>query len=146
MPEKKRPLKNYSARLTTKPLETIQEQLSYHASSVQFHYRDGQAIALNFSMQINGHEISFRLPARIREVEIRLYGKDTKLNNIQKKQAYVTAWANIRDWVSAQIAMIDTGMVKAEEVFLPYLLNASNLTLFESMEKQQFLLERGDRP
>lgn len=143
MTEKKRPLKNYSARLTTKPLEVIQEQLSYHASSVQFHYKDGQAIALHFSMQISGRDVSFRLPARIREVEIRLYGKTAKLNETQKKQAYITAWANIRDWVAAQIALIDTGMVKAEEVFLPYLLNQSNLTLYESMEKQQFLLGSG---
>ena len=119
MTDKERPLKNYRARLTTKPLETIQEQLSYHASSVQFHYRDGQAVALHFSMHISGHEVSFRLPARIREVEIRLYGKDTRLNDTQKKQAYVTAWANIRDWVTAQIALIDTGMVKAEGVFYP---------------------------
>ncbi len=145
MPEKKRPLKNYSARLTTKPLDTIQEQLSYHATSVQFHYKDGQAIALNFSMQISGREVSFRLPARIHEVEIRMYGKDTKLNETQKKQAYVTGWANIRDWVSAQIALIETNMVKPEEVFLPYLLNENNLTLFESMEQRQFLLESGEK-
>ena len=143
--EKKRPLKNYSARLTTKPLDTIQEQLSYHASSVQFHYKDGQAIALNFSMMINGNEVSFRLPARVRMVEIRLYGEKTRLNETQKKQAYVTAWANIRDWVSAQIALIETGMVKAEEVFLPYLLNDQKLTLFESMQERQFLLGSGEK-
>jgi hypothetical protein len=142
--QKKRPLKNYTARLTTKPLETIQEELAHHASSVQFYYKDGQAIALNFSMQLHGHEVSFRLPARVREVEIRLYGKGS-LSATQKKQAYVTAWANIRDWVISQIAMIETGMVKPEEVFLPYMLNQENLTLFEAMEQRQFLLESGEK-
>jgi hypothetical protein len=136
-----RKLKNHSARLTTKPLETIQEQLSYVASSVQFFYKDGQAVAISFSMQINGHDVHFRLPARIREVEIKLYGKSANLTEQKKKQAYVTAWANIRDWIAAQIAMIETGMVKPEEVFLPYMLNQENLTLFEAMEKRQFLLE-----
>ena len=96
-------------------------------------------------MQISGREVSFRLPARIREVEIRLYGKDAKLNETQKKQAYITAWANIRDWVTAQIALIETGMVKAEEVFLPYLLNDRNLTLFETMQERQFLLGSGEK-
>jgi hypothetical protein len=141
MVEKKRNLKNYTARLTTKPLENIQEQLSYVASSVQFFYKNGQAVAISFSMIINGHDVSFRLPARIREVEIKLYGKSSNLTDQKKKQAYVTAWANIRDWISAQIAMIETGMVKPEEVFLPYMLNHEGLTLFESMEKRQFLLE-----
>lgn len=142
MPEK-RNLKNSQARLTTRPLDTIQEVLSYHAQAIQFFYKDGQAIAISFSLLVNGNELHFRLPARIRNVELRLYGKK-ELTATQKKQAYITAWANIRDWISAQIALIETGMVKAEEVFLPYLLNQENLTLFEAMEHRQFLLTSGE--
>lgn len=142
MPEK-RNLKNSRARLTTRPMDTIQEILSYHANSIQFYYRDGQAIAISFSMFASGNELHFRLPARIRSVELHLYGKK-ELTATQKKQAYITAWANIRDWIAAQIALIETGMVKAEEVFLPYLLNQENLTLFEAMEHRQFLLTSGE--
>lgn len=139
----KRPLKNYSARLTTKPLDTIQEYLSLYAESVEFFYDSGQAIAIHFTMKVGGDTVRFRLPARVRAVEIHMYGT-RKLTDAQKKQANVTAWANVRDWIIAQVTMIRTGMVTPEEVFLPYLLLNDGLTAYERMVKQQFLLTSGE--
>ncbi len=39
------------------------------------------------------------------------------------------------------MALIDTGMVKFEEVFLPYMLDRSGKTYFETLEPKHFLLE-----
>ena len=36
-------------------------------------------------------------------------------------QAYRVAWRNILDWVQAQMALLEIGMAKMEEVFLPYM-------------------------
>ena len=62
------------------------------------------------------------------------------LNEKHQSQAYRTAWANIRDWLDAQMALIQTQQVKIEEVFLPYMAVGKEKTLFQQMEERQFLL------
>jgi hypothetical protein len=59
------------------------------------------------------------------------------------EQAYRVAWRNILDWVQAQMALLEIGMAKMEEVFLPYMLDQQGQTLFERMEQRGFLLESG---
>ena len=38
------------------------------------------------------------------------------------QQANRTAWRIIKEWVQAQMALVETEMVTVEEVFLPYML------------------------
>jgi hypothetical protein len=38
------------------------------------------------------------------------------------------------------MALIDTGMVTAQEVLLPYMLTPQGTTYFEALEQKQFLL------
>lgn len=142
MPEKR--LKNASARLTTRPIDTIQEALASHgAKQINLDYEDGQAVAIIFVLEIGGQRHGFRMPARVENVLVKLYGKRRIYTETQKKQAYVTAWACIRDWITAQLALIDIGLVKMEEVFLPYMLIAEKSTVFDLYEQQQFLLKSG---
>lgn len=127
----------------------IQKTLATHkVQEVKFLYEkdgSGRIEGIEFTIDINGIFYPFRLPARVRNVEIVMYGK-RPLTQTQKDQAYRTAWANLRDWISSQCAMIDTGMVKPEEVFLPYMIEKSgNRTFFEAMTENQFLLPSGER-
>ena len=39
-------------------------------------------------------------------------------NTYGAEQAYRVAWRNILDWVEAQMALLEIGMAKMEEVFL----------------------------
>jgi hypothetical protein len=59
------------------------------------------------------------------------------------EQAYRVAWRNILDWVQAQMALLDIGMAKMEEVFLPYVVNREGKTLFEHYEQHGFALPSG---
>jgi hypothetical protein len=59
------------------------------------------------------------------------------------EQAYRVAWRNILDWVEAQMALLEIEMAKIEEIFLPYMVNATGETFFERMEQRGFLLESG---
>lgn len=127
----------------------IQKTLATHkVQQISFVYEtngSGRIEGIEFSIAINGNIYPFRLPARIKNVETVMYGKRT-LTQTQKDQAYRTAWANLRDWISAQMAMIDTGMVRPEEVFLPYMIERSgNRTFFEAMTENQFLLPSGEK-
>ena len=138
------PLKNYRTRLTTDPFSVIQKTLATHKAKqiTQEFGDDGRVHALTFSLEINGRPQTFRLPARMENVERLLYG-ERDLTETQKEQAYKTAWANIRDWISAQMALLDTGMVKPEEIFLPYMQDREGVTFFERMEQRGFLLSDG---
>lgn len=54
-------------------------------------------------------------PINIDPVQKRLKSRD-------RSQAERTAWRLVLRWVQAQLAMIETGMVSAPEVFYPYTL------------------------
>lgn len=139
-------LKNATST-STRTFEAIQKTLASHkARQIVFDYGDdGRITAIAFSIEINSNLCPFRLPARIENVERILYPGRRSLSVAQKDQAYRTAWANIRDWIAAQMAMVDTGMVRPEEVLLPYLINSEGQTFFEAMQERHFLLTSGER-
>ena len=135
------PIKNASSVASLPRIfDAISKTLvSHKAKHITYSYDNERIVAIEFVIDINGIERPFRLPARIENVERIMYGKKF-LSQTQKTQAYRTAWANIRDWISAQMAMIDTGMVKPEEIFLPYMVSNDGRTFYEVMTQQQFLL------
>lgn len=136
-------LKNATST-STQTFDVIQKILASHkAKRIVFDYdHQGRVTAIEFLLDIHGEMFPFRLPARIKNVEKIMYGD--YLSESQKAQAYRTAWANIRDWIAAQCAMIDTGMVEAQEVFLPYLISNQGHTFYEEMASHQFLLPSGE--
>ena len=58
-------------------------------------------------------------------------------------QAERTAWRNIRDWILAQMAFVESGNVQVDEVFLPYLTDGRGRTLYQVYQSGQLLLEKG---
>lgn len=53
------------------------------------------------------------------------------------------AWRVCKLWLEAQLTHVNLDQAKMEEIFLPYLVVGNNQTLFEKMEKNQFLLGSG---
>ena len=133
-------LKNYTSE-GRGTFEKIQNILTNHgANKIMYDYNaDGTLKAITFGLDINGQPAGFRLPALVENVAEILcggqdrYGRDKKITNAQREQAYKTAWANIRDWIDAQMALVDTRQVKLEQVFLPYLVQKNGNTLFENI-------------
>ena len=64
-------------------------------------------------------------------------GYDVKL----MQQAERVAWRILKDWIEAQMALLDIEMVKMEEIFMPYIVDQKGQTLYEKLEQKQFLLE-----
>jgi len=101
----------------------------------------GQIVALSFAIEIDGRLLGFKLPARLEQVAAALKPERRWRNTEElEQQAYRTGWANIRDWVTAQMALIDTRMAKMQEVFLPYMTRPDGKTLYESLEDSKFKL------
>lgn len=112
--------------------------------------QSGRVEAVSFTIDIDGKLVGFRLPAKVENVEKIFYQKKKPrynwsraepLTDAEKEQAYRTAWANVADWIEAQMAMIDTQMVKLEEIFLPYAIDRNGKTYFENIRDNKFMLE-----
>src|SRR6266545_5586211 len=101
----------------------------FHISPQFFkEYRDGKVTGIVFIIPVLSGELPIRLPARVEQVKQKLYGKRAVYTPAMEEQARRTAWANIRDWLDAQMALIETGQVRLEEVLLPYLTDTSGKT------------------
>ena len=109
---------------------------------------DGAVTALAFTLATPFGERSYRLPANTDGVYRALpaaksAGKLPGLpwHRIARDQAARVSWRILKDWVEAQMALIDTGMVQMQEVFLPYMLaDKEGRTVYEIMEGGRFLL------
>lgn len=53
------------------------------------------------------------------------------------EQALRVAWRILGDWVKAQLAIIETGMVEAQEVMLPWMILEDNQTVYDSFREQR---------
>ena len=53
------------------------------------------------------------------------------------EQAQRVAWRILKDWIESQIALMESGMVCMEEVFLPYML-AGDRTVYDALVSQEF--------
>lgn len=138
-------IKNYTSN-TTKTFDMIQKTLASHkAKRMMFEYdSQGRIDAISFSLDVDGREVGFKLPAKVKNVEAIFKREGIRLDEKGLQQAYRTAWANIRDWLDAQMALIDTDQVQVEEVFLPYAVTRDGRTYFEKIKDNQFRLEAGD--
>lgn len=127
-------LKNYlSSSSLPNIFGAIEKTLSSHGARQIIRDYDGQGriTSISFVIATKRGNLGIKLPARFDQVE-RIF----KEQGIRYKpeQPYRTAWATIRDWVDAQMALIDWEMVKPEEVFLPYAVGKNGKTFFDSFE------------
>lgn len=129
----------------------IQKILSENgAKKVMFDYDGSGAVeAISFALEIDGKIVGFQLPAMVENVFNILYpnNKEYRFERYIKswrEQAYKTAWANIRDWIDAQMALVAMRQAKVEQVFLPYVVTRNGQTLYEKFaDNSQFLLGDG---
>jgi len=65
---------------------------------------------------------------------------DTKyLKRGDEDQARRIAWRQILRWVQAQMALVQTGMVTADQVFMPYIMvDKEGTTLYQQLISQGF--------
>ena len=132
-------LLNYT---TTVPAERtvaeIQSKLAKAGAHQILHeYESGTVSALSFRINTKFGEMAFRLPANISAVEAVLR-KGRRPFKPMTEQAARVGWRILKDWVEAQLALIETGMVSVEQVFLPYAQNSAGQTVYEALLEKKF--------
>ena len=130
-----------------KTIAEIQDTLVKHgAKSVLANYDDsGKIESLSFSIKTPKKEIGIKLPCNpkpVQEVLRKQYedGKIPRRYAEDEHQALRVAWRIVLYWVEAQMAILETQMVKMEQIFLPYAIMQDGRTLFENMKKKAFKL------
>ena len=61
-----------------------------------------------------------------------------------RAQAERVAWRIVKDWVEAQMAILESEMVQMDEIFLPYMVNDNGQTLFEAYRRNQLMIPEGE--
>lgn len=89
-----------------------------------------EAIAFSLPSPAGQGSLNFQLPC-----EWQKFQEVMRLSNAPRHKddeyCYKVAWANIMDWVEAQMALYETHMVTMPQVFLPFVTTKSGQTLFE---------------
>lgn len=123
-------IKNYTSTVDVfTSLGEIQGALAGHgARQIMVEYDEkGRPTGVTFSIDTPTGRRGFMLPTNIDGVL--LVFKQQKLKD-DRDQAERTGWRNLRDWVLAQMAIIEAGMASVDEVFLPYLTDGHGNTLY----------------
>ena len=66
---------------------------------------------------------------------------EAKLKTLE--QAQRVAWRIVKDWLEAQLAIIETEMVTLDQVMLPYMQGDNGQTVYELYRDQQLALGTG---
>jgi len=137
-------IKNYTTTINAnKTIGEIQELLRKHgANAIMTEYNNGEAIGLSFKIMTPRGEVGVRLPANTDRVLQVLRNQRKKNNKVKDtmEQATKTAWRIIKDWIDAQMAILETEMVEMEEIFLPYIINNDGQTLYQAFKNNQLML------
>ncbi len=146
MPEM--PIANYST--TVEALNTVGEiqriLVSHGARSILMLYdKAGNIESLSFVVETPYGDMPIRLPVNARAVLKVLEEQEVPPRYANYPQAVRIAWRILKDWVRAQMAILETEMVKMEQVFLPYVVTQNNKTLYETMMDRGFYLVEGKR-
>jgi hypothetical protein len=119
---------NYSSTVaSSKTAGEMSLMLSKHgAARVTVMFEAGQHVGLEFTLATPHGPREFSLPIDVTAVQ-RLLEKQVRARRIQKRyaepgQAERTAWRVAKDWLAAQLAIIEAQMATLDEVMLPYLI------------------------
>lgn len=111
------------------------------ASAILLDYESMNVSAVSFQYDVSGQKVPFRLPCRWQALEtaLRKSGKRPRYDDTYESWARRVAWRQILRWVEAQMALVETNMVKVQEVFFPYIQTRTGKTIFELQEQRGFM-------
>jgi hypothetical protein len=134
------PLLNYTT--TIDPFKTIAEVqkalVKFGARSVLTEYLpDGSPAGLAFTIETPLGPRQFALPIHADRVEAVLRKDRVPTRYQGPEQAQRVAWRIMKDWVVAQLAIVQTEMVSLDQVMLPYMVSDDGRTLYELFQDRQ---------
>jgi|SRR3972149_999150 len=137
---------NYSTTVTAlKSIGEIQGILAAHgAKHILMDYNNAEPIGLAFIVATPYGDTPFKLPANIDRVQ-GVLNKQRVRTSVDRDLASRVAWRILKDWVRAQMAILETEMVTIDQIFLPYMQMESGKILYEVMLDHHLQLPMGEK-
>lgn len=132
---------NYTTSIAAeKTASEIQAKLvTAKASAVMSEYENGVLARISFKVTTIHGDHAFQLPANIDGVFNALKRNHKVPKGFKtREQAARVAWRIIKDWVEAQLAIIEADMATLPQVFLPYMQLGPDETVYSRFEKHGF--------
>jgi hypothetical protein len=107
------------------------------ADSILLEYDNGTPAALSFRLTIGGQPVAFRLPAKAHAV-LRVLSSDPQVPKRYRdpEHARRVAWRVIKDWLRAQLALVEAEQATLAEAMLPYAVTPTGQTIYEALEER----------
>lgn len=136
---------NYTTTVEAyKTVSEIEHILVQHkAKSILKNYEGEELKSLSFIINNGELDIPVQLPVKIDEcLAVLKAEKKAGTKNIKdtREQAERVAWRILKDWLLAQVALLDINMVKLTEIFMPYIVGIDGKTLYKKLEENNFAL------
>ena len=110
------------------------------AEDVSIKYTAGAPSSVAFSI-LTAHGLRwYTLPANSEAVYATLVQQKLAPRFVTPEHAKRVAWRIIKDWLEAQLAIIEAKMVALDQVFLPYQETADGRTVYELYRENQAAL------
>ncbi len=101
------------------------------AKRVSVDYNDsGEPIAIEFMIEVAKSPVWFRLPCNIEGVHDALYKQKIERKYKTREHAKSVAWRIVKDWVEAQLAIVEANQAEMAEVFMPYVIDKDGVTMY----------------
>jgi len=134
---------NYTTSIDCeKSIGEIMKCLVKHgAHKIVTDYEYGMPSAVTFYLTLNGSMVAFALPANYSGV-LKAMNSDRKVprNKCNDEQAQRVAWRIVKDWVEAQMAIVEAQLADMAEVFLPYAITKNGTTLYKEVQGNGMLM------
>lgn len=100
------------------------------AEAIQTEYDGGAIKTIAFRLNTAQGVIYYKLPANVGGVQRAMVRDKIKHSDMAAQSARV-AWRIVKDWVEAQMAIVDANMAEVAQVFLPYAVTHTGKTVYE---------------
>jgi hypothetical protein len=131
---------NYTTQIDSeKTISEIQKCLVKHgAHKIVTDYVNQIPTSVTFCLTLNGSVIGFALPANHKGV-LNAMKNDRKVPRARctEEQAQRVAWRIVKDWVEAQMAIVEAQLADVAEVFLPYAITQGGKTLYNHIQDSE---------
>lgn len=134
---------NYTTKIDSyKTIAEIQKILSVKGAQkiIMDNDQAGTPIGLTFIIDWNG-PVAFSLPCKYEGV-LNAMKRDKKVprSACTMEQALRVGWRILKNWIEAQLAIVESEMAYLPEVFLPYAVTKTQRTLFDHISGDSSLL------
>lgn len=108
------------------------------AQAIMSEYENGRVSYVSFRMETEQGLLSYRLPCNVDGV-FAVIKRDNKIPAAQRtiEKAERIAWRIVKDWLEAQMAMVEAKLAVLPQVMLPYMQTNNGETLYTRFVAKQ---------